>query len=84
MWAVELHTRIIIKFHLHRELPEVGVVMIHVGLDRGTKKFLLVECLEFLPLYFEIVQIERNTLSLQLVAVLSKILWQLELSGMLE
>ena len=56
-------------------------VVAHVGLDRGTKKSLLVECLEFLPLYFEYK--ERNTLSLQLLAVLTKILWKLELSGML-
>ena len=51
----------LIEFYLHRVLPEVGVgmVMVHVGLDRGTKKSLLVECFEFLPLYFEIVDTAR-------------------------
>ena len=77
--SVKPHTHVIIEFYLQRELPEVGVVMVHVGSDRGTKKSLLVlvvECVEFLSLYF------WDT-SLQLVAVLSKILWELELSGML-
>ena len=35
------------------------MVMVHMGLDRGTKKSLLVECFEFLPLYFEIVDTAR-------------------------
>ena len=52
---VEPHTHVIIEFYLHRELPEVGVVIVHVGLDRGRKKSLPAECFEFLPLYFEVV-----------------------------
>ena len=53
MSSVEPHTHVIIEFYLQR--AEVGVVMVHVGFDRGTKKSLLVKCVEFLPLYFEIV-----------------------------
>ena len=37
MWAVEPHTHVIIEFYLQCVLPEVGVVIVHVGLDRGTK-----------------------------------------------
>ena len=35
--SVEPHTHVIIEFYLQRVLPEVGVVIVHVGLDRGTK-----------------------------------------------
>ena len=52
---VEPHTHVIIEFYLQRILPEVGVVIVHVGLDRGTKKSLLVESFESLPVYFGIV-----------------------------
>ena len=36
--TVEPRTHIIIEFYLQSVLPEVGVVIVHVGLDRGTKK----------------------------------------------
>ena len=36
------HTHVIIEFYSQCVLPEVGVVIVHVGLDRGTKKSLLV------------------------------------------
>jgi len=32
--TVEPHTHVIIEFYLQRVLPEVGVVIVHVGLDR--------------------------------------------------
>ena len=36
-YAVEQHTHVIIEFYLQRVLPEVGVVILHVGLNRHKK-----------------------------------------------
>ena len=60
----------------------MGVVVAHVGLDRGTKKVSASRVLRVFATLFCSYK-ERNTLSLQLLAVLTKILWKLELSGML-
>ena len=53
MSSVEPHTHVIIEFYLR--VTGSGRGHGNVGFDRGTKKSLLVECVEFLPLYFEIV-----------------------------
>ena len=65
---VEPHTHVIIEFYLQRVLPEVGVVIVHVGLDRGTKKSLLVESFESLPVYFEIVSSRKDYFTLTVVS----------------
>ena len=49
--SVEPHTHVIIEFYLQRVLPEVGMIIVHVGLDRGTKKSPLVKSFESLPVY---------------------------------
>ena len=62
--SVEPHTHVIIEFYLQRVLPEVGVVIVHVDLDRGTKKSLLVESFESLPVYFGIVSSRKDYFTL--------------------
>ena len=59
---------VIIEFYLQRVLPEVGVVIVHVGLDRGTKKSLLVESFESLPVYFGIVSSRKDYFTLTVVS----------------
>ena len=54
--------------YLQRVLPEVGVVIAHVGLDRGTKKSLLVESFESLPVYFGIVSSRKDYFTLTVVS----------------
>ena len=44
------------------------MVIVHVGLDRGTKKSLLVECFESLPLYFGIVSSRKDYFTLTVVS----------------
>ena len=66
--SVEPHTHVIIEFYLQRVLPEVGVVIVHVGLDRGTKKSLLVESFESLPVYFGIVSSRKDYFMLTVVS----------------
>ena len=65
---VEPYTHVIIEFYLQRVLPEVGVVIVHVGLDRGTKKSLLVESFESLPVYFRIVSSRKDYFTLTVVS----------------
>ena len=60
------------------------MVIVHVSLDRGTKKALLVESFESLPVYYGIVSSRKDYfIRLQLLVVISKILWALELTGKL-
>ena len=66
--TVEPHTDVIIEFYLQRVLPEVGVVIVHVGLDRDTKKSLLVESFESLPVYFGIVSSRKDYFTLTVVS----------------
>ena len=66
--AVEPHTHVIIEFYLQCVLPEVGVVIVHVGLDRGTKKSLLVESFESLPVYYGIVSSRKDYFTLTVVS----------------
>ena len=66
--SVEPHTHVIIEFYLQCVLPEVGVVIVHVGLDRGTKKSLLVESFESLPVYFGIVSSRKDYFTLTVVS----------------
>ena len=44
------------------------MVIVHVGLDRGTKKSLLVECFESLPFYFGIVSSRKDYFTLTVVS----------------
>ena len=60
--------RTLTEFYLQRVLPEVGVVIVHVGLDRGTKKSLLVESFESLPVYFGIVSSRKDYFTLTVVS----------------
>ena len=64
--TVELHTRVIIEFCVQRALPEVGVVIAHVGLDRHKK--VLVESCESLPVYFGIVSSRKDYFTLTIVS----------------
>ena len=53
-YITEPHTDVIIKFYLHTHIPEVHMVM-HVGLDVGTKNFPSVKFIVFLLLNLGIV-----------------------------
>ena len=44
------------------------MVIVHVGLDRGTKKSLLVESFESLPVYFGIVSSRKDYFTLTVVS----------------
>ena len=66
--SVEPHTHVIIEFYLQRVLPEVGMVVVHVGLDRGTKKSQLVESFKSLPVYFGIVSSRKDYFTLTVVS----------------
>ena len=44
------------------------MVIVHVGLDRGTKKSLLVESFESLPVYFGIVSSRKDYFKLTVVS----------------